>query len=132
MKPKIKHNCKVFNYTYAQFRGIETEMSTVFPNCLHTVFHLAIHVPTLEDYLHYIRMFFHFLKATIIFGWIPKKYVEEGHVRLFDIGRTDTRQIALFYTTVVVLMTRQMQNIQMPEQNTKFLWKSVRVFSQNT
>lgn len=106
-------------------------MSIVSPNCLQAVFHLPIHVPMLEDYLHYIRMFFHFLKATIIFGWIKKNYVE-GYIRLLSIGRrTDSRQIALFYTTVVVLMTSQMQSIQMPNQTTKLLWKTIRVFSQN-
>lgn len=105
-------------------------MSRVSPNCLQAVFHLALlHIPMLQDYLHYIRKFFHFLKATIIFGWIPKKYVEEGYVRLWHIGRrTDTRQIALFYTIVIVLMTSQMQSIQIPNQTTQFLWKTVGFF----
>lgn len=72
-------------------------MSTVPLNCLQAIFHLAIPVPMLEDYLHYIRMFFPFLKATIIFGWNKKKYVKKGYVRLLGIGiRTDTRHIALF------------------------------------
>lgn len=50
-------------------------------------------------------------------------------MRLWCIGRrTDNRQIALFYTTTVILMTSQMQTIQIPNQTTQFLWKTVGFF----
>lgn len=74
MKPKPKHN-----HIYAQFRGIETEMITVSPNCLQEVFHLVIHVCMLEDYLLYIRMVYYFLKATFLsFDAIQRKMSRKG------------------------------------------------------